>query len=270
MDYTNIIYEKKDGIAIMTLNRPEAMNAMNRVMLEEMSLVLSDVESDDNVCAFIITGTGRAFCAGMDLKEILESKLVAASDDLSSLDNPASHPAICRRLRNLPVPAICAVNGYSITGGLELTVSCDIILASENARFADTHARVAMIPLGGGLSQLLQRRMAPNKAREMSFTGNFISAQEACQFGLVNRVVPGEELLKTAEDMARDMMGCHQPSLRKMKYLLNKGEETNLEHGLLREAFAGVNWSVDSEETEQLRQQVIERGKKQAKKSGGG
>ena len=237
MKYTNIIYEKKGGIARITLNRPQVLNAMNRAMLEEMSLALYDVESNDEICVLIITGAGRAFCTGMDLGEVLRSgTTVSDSDSLPIPDNPASHPSICRRIRNLPVPTICAVNGYSITGGLELTVACDIILASENAQFGDTHARVGLLPRGRGLTQILQRRMAPNKAREMTFTGNFLSAQEAWHFGLVNRVVPGDDLQRIAEDMAREIVSCHQPTLRKLKYIMNEGEKTTLEVGLMLEA----------------------------------
>lgn len=268
MNYTNIIYEKKDGIARITLNRPQVLNAMNNAMLEEMSSALSDIESNEEICVLIITGAGRAFCTGMDLGEILGSgTTVPGTNSQQILDNPASHPSLCRRIRNLPVPTICAVNGYSITGGLELTIACDIILASENAQFGDTHARVGLLPRGGGLTQILQRRMAPNRAREMTFTGNFLSAQDAWHFGLVNRVVPGDELLKVAEDMAREIVSCHQPTLRKLKYLINEGEKTTLEVSLLLEALEGSNWRApDPEEAQQRRKQVTERGKGQTKK----
>jgi enoyl-CoA hydratase len=147
-----------------------------------------------------------------------------------------SEASVIGRLRGLEKATIAAVNGYAVTGGFELALNCDIIIASENARFADTHARVGLIP-AGGLSQLLPRLVGIKKAKEISFTGNFLSAEEAHQFGLVNRVVPLEELMPAAEKMAQDIIGSQQWVVREMKRLIDLGEGMTIEDALRLEHY---------------------------------
>ncbi len=252
--YSTILYEKKDRIAKITLNRPEVLNALNTTLKEELYLALDDIEKDEEIDVFILTGAGRAFCAGVDLKEVWQER---------------KHIDVWERIRNLSIPTICAVNGYAITGGLELVISCDIIVASENAMFSDTHARVGTPP-SGGLSQILPRLIGPNKAKELSFTANYISAQEALQLGLVNRVVPPDELQSVVEGIARDILSCDQKALRKIKYLINEGMKTTLERGMTLEALESLRGHYSQgllpEEAEQRRQQVLERGRTQSKK----
>ncbi|MFC2006155.1 enoyl-CoA hydratase [Chloroflexota bacterium] len=261
MEYSNIIYEKKNRIAKITLNRPEVLNAINTTLKEELIQALDDVEKDEEVDVLIITGAGRAFCAGRDLKDALQH---------IQIRQPTVK--VEEKIRNLPIPTICAVNGYAITGGLELVMSFDIIIASENARFADTHARAGLFP-GGGMSQMLPRLIGPNKAKELSFTGNYLSAQEALQFGLVNRVVPPAELQSVAEGIAQDILSCNQEAVRKMKYLINKGVRTTLEAGFVLEQLERFRWHesrrLEPKEIEQTREQVLQRGRAQGKKKTG-
>jgi enoyl-CoA hydratase len=172
--------------------------------------------------------------------------------------------SVITQLRNLEMPTIAAVNGYAVTGGFEMALSCDIIIASENARFADTHARVGLMP-AGGMSQLLPRLVGIKKAKEISFTGNFISAREALEFGLVNKVVPLSELMKTAEKMAEDIIGSKQWVVREMKKLIDKGEGMTLEDALRMEhytQFCNLH-NMGPEAVRKSSGEVFERGRKQ-------
>ncbi len=258
MKYSTLIYEKKDRIAKIILNRPEVLNALNTTLREELCLALDNIEKDEEIDVFILAGAGRAFCAGVDLKEVLQ-------------ENQPKHLELWEKIRNLPIPTICAVNGYAITGGLELAISCDIIVASENAVFGDTHARAGLVP-GAGMTQILPRLIGSNKAKELSFSGNYLSAQEALQFGLVNRVVPPDKLQSVAEGIAQDILSCDQKALQKIKYLINEGMKTTLETGLVLETLEYLRWResqsqrLEPEEAEQRRKQVIERGRAQSKK----
>ncbi len=256
MKYSTIIYEKKDRIARITLNRPEVLNAMNSVLTEELSQAVDDIVKDEEIDVFMLTGAGRAFCAGRDLKEALKFE-----------QSPPAVVGVMEKIRNLPIPTICAVNGHAITGGLELVLACDIIIASEKAVFADTHARAGLVP-GGGLSQILPRLISPNRAKELSFTGRYISAQEALQVGLVNRVVPHEELLSVAEGIAQDILSCNQKALRKGKYLINKGLSTTLEAGLTLESLEYLRWrgsmrQQSPEDAERVRERLLQKGRAQ-------
>ena len=258
MEYSTIIYEKKDRIAKVTLNRPEALNAMNSTLREEFSLAVDDIAKDEEIDVFILTGAGRAFCVGRDLKEALHFE-----QGVKATIGPSE------KIRKLSIPTICAVNGYAVTGGLELAISFDIIVASENAMFADTHVRVGIVA-GGGMTQVLPRLIGLNKAKELSFTGKYLSAQEALQFGLVNRVVPPDELQSVVEGIARDILSCDQKALRKIKYLINEGMKGNLERARILETLGTMEWrhkySLPPEEAEQRFKKVLDRGRVQGKK----
>jgi len=162
----------------------------------------------------IVTGAGPAFCAGLDLKEL------ASAGEAPALGSAVADPV--KALAGFTGPAVAAVNGAAITGGFELALACDIILASEEARFADTHARVGVLP-GWGLSQRLPRLIGPGRAKELSLTGNFLSARQAEAWGLVNRVLPATELLPTARAMARDMLSALPDMLPAVKRLIDDG-----------------------------------------------
>jgi enoyl-CoA hydratase len=256
MTYTTIILEKKDRIAKITLNRPESMNAVNAMLRQETSDALEEIENDDQIDVIIFTGAGRAFSAGMDLKELGNSS--------SGL---ISFPGVWDRIRLLNKPTIAAVNGFAITGGFELALCCDIIIASENAKFADTHARVGVLP-AGGMSQILPRLVGTKKAKELSFTGNYMTAHEAMQFGLVNRVVHPDKLLSTAEALAKDIISADQGVVRIMKRTIDRGEGMSLEDAIRMEQFEHLCHLRDttSAEVERRRSGILDRGRTQSKK----
>ncbi len=260
MKYSTIIYEKKDRIAKITLNRPEVLNALNPTLRGELCLAVGDIEKDEEIDVLIITGAGRAFCAGMDLREIFQEQ-----------DKERKHDECFQRIQLLPIPTISAVNGYAITAGFELAIASDILVASENAMFGDTHARMGLIPSGAiGLSQMLPRLIGSSRAKELSFTANFMSAQEALQLGLVNRVVPPDELQSVVEGIARDIVSCDQKAVRKIKYLINEGMKSTLETARVLETLEGMRWrnsmSLLPEEAEQRMRHVLEKGRTQSKK----
>ena len=255
MSNSTYILEKIDRMAIITLNRPEVLNAFNTEMSLAVSALLKDLDKDEEIDVIIVTWAGnKAFCAGRDLKELATTDgMVGRGDD-----------SVITILRNVETPTIAAVNGFAITGGFEIALSCDIIIASENARFADTHARVGLMP-GGGMSQILPRLVGIKKAKEISFTGNFISAQEALQCGLVNRVVPLADLRPTAEKLAQDIISSQQWVVREMKKLIDKGEGMTLEDALRMEHYVQFR-NLDKMRPEAVQKssgEVFERGRKQ-------
>ena len=222
MDYSKIILEKKDGIARITFNKPKALNNMDEGLLAELMDALDDIEKDDSVGVVILTGSGRAFSAGRDLPGILEGREWVGG-------------VRYRRLEGLSKPVIAAVNGYCFTGSFELAMCADIIIASENAVFGDTHARFGIIP-GGGQTQRLPRQIGPRKAKELMFTSDMISAQEAERIGIVNKVVPAEKLEETTMEMAQKILNQIPETLKIIKRLVNQGMQTDLETGLKMEA----------------------------------
>ena len=187
-----VLLDKREGFAIVTLNRPDAMNALSRELREDFVAAFRECCEDESIRVVIVTGTGKAFCAGFDLKELAES------DDQP--DQEADN-AMARAMEAFDGPIIGAVNGHAVTGGFELALACDVLIASEHARFADTHARVGILP-GWGLSQKLPRLVGLSRAREISFTGAPVFAPQAYEWGLVNHVVPAGELLDKAMEIA--------------------------------------------------------------------
>jgi enoyl-CoA hydratase len=212
-DMNKVVLEKRDGYAIVTLNRPEEMNALSRELRADFVEAFMECSADDNIRVVILTGKGKAFCAGFDLKELSTT----ASDASQEADN-----LIARAMEAFTGPIIGAINGHAITGGFEMALACDIRIASENARFADTHARVGMLP-GWGLSQKLPRLIGLSRAKEISFTGSPVLAQQAYAWGLVNHVVPTDELMPKAIQMAEEMCACVPEILRQYKSLIEEG-----------------------------------------------
>src|SRR3954454_8744366 len=176
-----VLYEEADRVATVTLNRPEARNALSRQLQREIRELVSRASDDDEVDVVILTGADPAFCAGVDLKELGSG----GNDMRAAVSGDRSQPGPLPRIAK---PIIGAINGVAITGGFELALNCDFLVASDRARFADTHARVGVMP-GWGLTVLLPQAIGVRRAREMSFTGNFLSAEEAFHLGLVNHVV---------------------------------------------------------------------------------
>ena len=250
-----ILKLERDGpVAIVTLNRPDALNALSRALRAEIVSTFTELASDQDIRATVLTGEGRAFTAGVDLKEAGETGFALGADG-GSID-------LSQALAAYPWPIIGAINGFAITGGFELALMCDVLLASENAKFADTHARVGIMP-GWGLSQKLSRLIGVSRAKELSFTGNFIDAETAERWGLVNRVYPAAELLPAAIKLAHEMTSCDPVLLRNYKKVIDDGLATTFGEGMKMEVHRSAEHakSVTAENVEAARQAVTARGR---------
>lgn len=217
MAYQNIIVQKKGAVAWITLNRPQARNALSLGLLTELGSAIEDIKKDDGVRVVVITGAGQAFSAGVDLK--------GGSEGIARLI-PEGRKTY-RAIEELDRPVIAAVNGYCITGGLELAMTCDMIIASENAVFWDTHGRVGAVPGWGG-SQRLPRLVGVMKAKELLFASEPITAREAERLGLVNQVVPPEKLEEAVQKLADKIIFNSQAAIAWMKSLINEGMKKDL------------------------------------------
>jgi enoyl-CoA hydratase len=209
-----VLYEVSERIATITLNRPEARNALSSAVLRRLPELLRQADADAEVDVVILTGADPAFCAGLDLKELGSNggNLGAGG----GADGSANRDGARGPFPPMTKPVIGAVNGVAITGGFELALNCDFLIASEHAKFGDTHTRVGVMP-GWGLTVLLPQAVGVRRAREMSYTGNFMAADEALAFGLVNHVVSHEALIPAARRLALDIIGNEQDGVRQMK-----------------------------------------------------
>lgn len=211
-----ILVERNEAVATVTLNRADALNALSRALRAEIVRVFDELAEDKEIRAVVLTGAGRAFTAGVDLKEAGETGFaLGVDDDSRAID-------IARAMNDYPWPIVGAINGFAITGGFELALLCDVLLASENAKFADTHARVGIMP-GWGLSQKLSRMIGISRAKELSFSGNFLDAETAERWGLVNRVYAANELVPAAQKLAHEMTSCDPTLLRNYKKIIDDG-----------------------------------------------
>jgi enoyl-CoA hydratase len=253
-----LIVEKSDEVATLTLNRPRAMNALSRELREAIAQTFAELSGDREMRVVIVTGAGRAFCAGLDLKE-LSSSGTDATATLGGND-------MVQAMADFEGPVIGAVNGFAITGGFELALACDVLVASSEARFADTHARVGILP-GWGLSQKLPRLIGIHRAKELSLTGNYLSAEKAEAWGLVNRVVPPADLLPTCRALASDMLSCVPEALRGYKRVIDAGFATTFSEGLALEGRASRDHakSVTPDALAERRGNVQERGRSQTR-----
>jgi enoyl-CoA hydratase len=253
--------EVADSVAVVTLNRPEAMNALSKALRVDLAGVMKALDADPSVRAVVLTGAGtRAFTAGLDLKELGADP--AAMDDATGT-TPDANPV--KAIEQCAKPVIGAVNGVAITGGFELALACDVLIASENARFADTHARVGIMP-GWGLSQKLSRVIGIYRAKELSLSGNFLDARTAEAWGLVNRVVPADDLLPAARKLAADMATIDPAFSAAYKRLIDDGFASSFGDAMALEAdrSRAANAAVRPEAVEERRAQVIARGRAQA------
>ena len=252
-----LLVEKTGEIAVVTLNRPTAMNALSRELRSAIAKTVDELEADPGVRVMILTGSGKAFCAGLDLKELGQKGLSNPNDTITQGDP-------VRSLGKFSGPIIGAINGVAITGGFELALACDVLIASSNARFADTHARVGVMP-GWGLSQKLSRAIGISRAKELSLTGNFLSAEQANEWGLVNRVVAPEDLLPQAKALANDMLSVIPEMLVNYKAVIDEGFAQSFGDGMQTEQRrAGAdNVAVSPEEVEKRRAAIQARGKSQ-------
>lgn len=214
-----------EGVTTVTLNRPDQLNALSRSLREALATEFTRLASDAATEVIILTGSGRAFSAGLDLKELGQSGLPA-----EAFEGPDLHAAI----RNVGKPLIGAINGFAVTGGFEIALMCDMLIASEHARFADTHVLMGVVP-GWGLSQRLSRLIGASRARELSFTGRYLDAKTAEQWGLVNRVLSADELMPHCLELARDIQAADRDTLRAVQHLIDYSLEHGLEDGLAHE-----------------------------------
>jgi len=232
MELRNLLYERRDGIATITINRPKALNALNEETIPEFLSRLEDAERDEKVRVIVITGAGeKAFCAGLDLKKMRDISVIKA------VETSRLGQKLTLAIEELGKPVIAAINGYALGGGLELAMACDIRIASENARIGQTEVNVGLIPGWGG-TQRLPRLVGKGIAKELVFTGKMIDAKTAERIGLVNIVVPPEKLKSAVEELAKLIMSKPPIAIKLAKELINSSIETDQGTGLVHEAEA--------------------------------
>lgn len=222
-----LLIENREGIATLTLNRPQARNALSQELRTALVQAFHRLRSDPDNGVIILTGSGRAFCAGLDLKEL--SGLEGDASQLGSI--VAEQEDVVHAMESCELPILGAVNGPAIAGGIELALACDLVIASTAASFADTHVKLGVLP-GWGLSQKLSRAIGVARAKELSLTGNTMSAEQAASWGLVNRVVAPDELLPTCRTVAKDILQGVPESVRAMKRVIDAGYRVSLTEGL--------------------------------------
>lgn len=251
-----VLLEKRDGVATVTLNRPDAMNALSRALRRGLVETFEQLKASADIGAVVLTGAGRAFCAGLDLNELGSSA--------GEADNAVAGADVVRAVAGCGLPVIGAINGFAITGGFELALACDFLIASTAARFADTHARVGVMP-GWGLSQKLPRLIGIGRAKELSLTGNYLSAEKAEAWGLVNRVVSPEDLLPLCRALANDMLSCDRETMLGYKRVIDAGYADTLANGLRLENQASLEHirNQTPEKIEARRAAVQQRGRQQ-------
>ncbi|QFU75959.1 enoyl-CoA hydratase [Halioglobus maricola] len=216
-----LVLSRGEGVALIELNRPESFNALSVALLNGLIEALGRVDADDSIVAVVLTGRGKAFTVGVDLKEL------SGGNGLMSEGNMGPGSRVMTAFSQCRKPIVGAVNGFAVTGGFEIALACDFLYAAESAKFADTHARVGLIP-GWGLSQKLPRLVGINRAREISFTGDYFSAAQGMEWGLVNKVCPDNELLSQALDTAHQIATCLPEALCEIKAMMNEGWESSL------------------------------------------
>lgn len=227
MSYEMILVDREEPVGRITLNRPEAMNALNGQLMDEMTAALRCFEQDENIRAIVITGSAKAFAAGADIKEMQSMDYMEAymKDFITANWEEASR---CRK------PVIAAVAGYALGGGCELAMMCDFILAADNAKFGQPEIKLGVIPGAGG-TQRLTRFVGKSKAMEMVLTGRMMDAEEAERSGLVSRIVPVDDLVEEAMKTARKIADLSLPSVMIAKECVNKAYETTLKEGVMFE-----------------------------------
>jgi enoyl-CoA hydratase len=244
-----LLIDTDERVRTLTLNRPQSRNALSSALRDQFFAALADAETDDTVDVIIVTGADPVFCAGLDLKE---------------LGGQTELPDISPRWPALTKPVIGAINGSAVTGGLELVLYCDIVIASEQARFADTHARVGLLPTWG-LSVRLPQKVGVGLARRMSMTGDYLSAADALRAGLVTEVVPHGELLSAARRVAASIVGNNQDAVRALLASYHRIDESHTAAGLWLEATAAREFGTSGDDIAANRDAVLQRGRAQVR-----
>lgn len=256
-----VLFEVSERIATITLNRPEARNALSSEVLRLLPQRMREADERDDVDVIVLTGTDPAFCAGLDLKELGSTAGNLGSG--SGADGRPNADGVRGPFPTLDKPLIGAINGVAVTGGFELALNCDFLVASERAKFGDTHARVGVMP-GWGLTVLLPQAIGVRRAREMSFTGNFMDADEALRTGLVNHVVPHDELLPFTRRIALDVIGNDRAGVRQIRRTYRDIHAAS--EGWTIEARDGAAWrrsSFSPEKVAERRAGIQQRGRTQ-------
>jgi enoyl-CoA hydratase len=259
MDNDLILVDKNQGVATVTMNRPNALNALSGELRQAIVETFHHLRDDAETEVIILTGAGRAFTVGLDLKELGGEVVPSKEDAIKDTD-------VGKAVAQVGKPVIGAVNGFAITGGFEIALMCDFIIASTNARFADTHARVGVVP-GWGLSQRLPRLIGINRAKELSLTGNFLDAETARDWGLVNRVVSDEALLPTCQQLAMDITSTEPVTRGEIRRIMDEGWHATLAEGMNIEKTANRAHDKSQRPAEQVagrRQQIQDRGRRQS------
>ncbi|MGQ0823709.1 MAG: enoyl-CoA hydratase [Actinomycetota bacterium] len=252
-----VLVEISERIAVITINRPEQRNALNRAARSQLPAVITQCDADDDVDVMILTGADPAFSAGIDLREIAEGRGAGDPDDGRLPFRGALPPH--------EKPLIGAINGVAVTGGFEVALNCDFLVASERARFADTHARVGVMP-GWGLTVLLAQRVGVARAKEMSLTGNYVDAATALTWGLVNHVVAHDDLLACSRQLASDIVSNDQMGVRRMKRTYDEAADAMLGEAWTIEDRVSRDWEgpgFDPASIADRREQVMRRGRSQ-------
>lgn len=233
MGYQTLFHERSGAVATITLNRPEARNALDMVMRRELADALDEIEADEAARVLILTGAGGHFCAGGDVKTMREKRSTAAEGRARvELLN-----AMVRRLVDFPKPTLAMVDGYAVGAGSNLALCCDLIVASDRARFGELFWKIGLVPDGGG-TWLLSRVVGLARAKELIFTADIIDAAEAARIGLVNRVVPVADLERTTRALAEKIAAGPPAVLRMAKHMVNRAATSDLASALDLEAFS--------------------------------
>jgi len=251
MPYEMILTETHGQVGLITLNRPQALNALNNQLMREVMDALEAFDKNDAIGAMVITGNEKAFAAGADIKEMADKTIEQMMD--------RDHVAVFGRIRTIRKPVIAAVSGWALGGGCEIALSCDMIVASESASFGQPEINIGVIPGAGG-TQRLTRSVGKAVAMEMILNDRRLTAQEAYQFGLVNRVVPVEEYLEEALKLAQEIAGRAPLAVRAAKKMINQSFERTLAEGLAVEKQEFYNLFASEDQKEGM-QAFIEKRK---------
>ena len=252
MEYKNIIFEKKDGIGYVTMNRPKALNALNTEVLTELDDVFRAIDKDDEVQVAIVTGEGRSFIAGADIAQMSEL------NGTEGRDMTIQGQLVMELIENINKPVIAAVNGFALGGGNELAMACDIRIASEKAKFGQPEVNLGIIPGYGG-TQRLPRLVGKGMAKKLIYSAEMIDAQEAYRIGLVQEVVPAEELMPAAEKLAKTIMSKAPIAIKMAKVAINNGLNTDLKTGVQFEAESYTSTFVSEDRVEGMKAFVEKR-----------
>ncbi len=230
MEFTNLLFENQDGVGIITLNRPKALNALNQATLEELNQIADRLAQDTSVKVIIITGSGeKAFVGGADIPQMQPMSA------MESRNFAKFGQGVFNKIENLPQPVIAAINGYALGGGCELAMACDIRVASDKAKLGQPEVTLGITPGFAG-TQRLARLVGKGRAKELLYTGDIIDANEAYRLGLVNKVVPAEELMPAVTALAQKILSRAPVAVQLCKAAVNEGLDTDLETGTAYEA----------------------------------